>query len=39
MEGAASAQGAGLVNLVPNHKLSVRKPAYITRMMYDNVKF
>lgn len=40
MEGVASTQGAGLVNLVPNHKLSVSEPpAHIIWMMYADVKF
>jgi len=29
MEDAASTQGAGLVNLLPNHKLSVSDPAHV----------
>lgn len=39
MEDAAAKQGAGLINLVPNHKLSVRKPALIILMMCTDVKF
>ena len=39
MESVASTQGAGLVNLVPNHRLSVSKPAQVSLVMYADVEY
>lgn len=38
MEDAAAKQGAGLINLVPNHKLSVGEPTHDVLIMYTDVK-
>ncbi len=39
MEGVASTQGAGLVNLLPNHRLSVSEPARVLLVMFADVEY
>lgn len=39
MEDTAAKQGAGLISLVPNHKLSVCVPAHVVLIMYADVEF